>query len=238
MNYVYGPINSRRLGTSLGINITPDRDCSLDCIYCEEGLPTQNLTLSRKEYTITDNIIDQIYNKVESLPTSLDYITFSGSGEPTLHNKLGTMIKKIKALNIPIAVITNSTLIHLEEVQEDLIYADLVIPSLDAITQKTLHQVNRPHPEIKIHNIKNGLEKFSHKFLGQIWLEILLVSGVNDSYEELTQLSKFVNNYILVDKVQLNTISRTTTLPGAFPVASNKLQKISDLFTAPVEIFC
>ena len=233
MKYTYGPIHSRRLGLSLGVNITPGRTCSLNCIYCEEAVPTKNLTLKRSEYAPKNQVIEEIKKKATP---KLDYITFSGEGEPTLHSKLGYIIEKIKGLNIPIAVLTNSTLLHLEEVRQDLYNADLVVPSLDAIFEKSFKKVNRPCPGIELETILKSLQEFCQKHQGNILIEILLVQGLNDSLEEVKEIAGFVNE-LPVNGVQLNTLSRRPTAPGARPVPLNKLEEYKEYFKHPVKIY-
>lgn len=233
MKYTYGPIHSRRLGLSLGVNITPGRVCSLNCIYCEESIPTRTLTLERAEYAPTNKVIEEIKTKADK---DLDYITFSGEGEPTLHSKLGYIIRGIKELEIPVAVLTNSTLLHLESVRNDLKEASLVVPSLDAIFEKSFHKINRPCPEINLKTLLEGFEKFCLEYKGKILVEILLVHGINDTSEEVKELASFVSN-LPINGIQLNTLSRGPTVSGTQPVSIEKLEKFKEYFTHPVKIF-
>jgi wyosine [tRNA(Phe)-imidazoG37] synthetase (radical SAM superfamily) len=159
--HIYGPVPSRRLGYSLGVDILPSKTCTLDCIYCQLG-PTPKKTVQRKNYYEQETIIAQIQDVLNS-DKRIDYITFSGSGEPTLNKILKKLIRDIKKITpIPVAVLTNATLLTEERVRKDLLDADLVVPSLDAVTQSLFAQVNRPHASLKIDNIIRGLKAFRH----------------------------------------------------------------------------
>ncbi len=233
MQYVYGPVTSRRLGCSLGVDLTPERCCSLDCIYCEEARPTAKLCTKRGEYSPTLQVIEQIR---EEVTPEVDYVTFSGSGEPTLHSGLGTILAACKDLAPPTAVLTNSSLLNIARVRQELTMADLVIPSLDAVSEATFQELNRPAPGLTAESIMHGLKSFCSEYTGTIWLEVLLVEGVNDSQQEVQAIADFVNK-LNIGKVQLNTVSRATTVAGCKPVAREKMQELGKLFTAPVEIY-
>jgi len=159
MRYVYGPVPSRRLGFSLGVDLVPFKTCSLDCIYCQLGR-TKQKTIERKSHAPIADVIKEI-RKVLKLTHQIHYITFSGSGEPTLNSDIGALIKEVKALtSLPVAVLTNGTLLFMEDVQKDLLNADVVIPSLDAASPKVFRRVNRPHHSLKIETIIDGLKEF------------------------------------------------------------------------------
>ena len=233
MKYIFGPVPSRRLGFSLGVDIIPSKTCTLDCIYCQVGR-TMCKAIERKEYVAPDEILDELKEVLKS-GIRIDYITLSGNGEPTLNSKLGEIIKGIKGISsLPVAVITNGTLLTDRNVREELLSADLVMPSLDAATQKTFQKIDRPHPSLKIENIIEGMVEFrkiypirspakdtmagspniksgltSNGASGQIWLEIMLVEGINDNQDELNALKTAVEK-IEPDKVQLNTPVRPT----------------------------
>lgn len=235
MSYTYGPVQSRRLGSSLGVNITPNRICSFNCIYCEEGTPTQKLTIRRDEYAPTSEVIEEIITTASNF--NLDYITFSGSGEPTLHSELGQIIASIKEeTNTCVAVLTNSSTLFQKQVRTDLSQADLVVPSLDAITSLVFQKINRPHSDLQISQILNGITELTIEFKGLIYLEILLVAGINDSVKELQKLAKFANK-LKVDKIHLNTVSRATTETFANNVSISKLIDLKQMFVHPVEIY-
>src|SRR5512135_2583332 len=170
-SYIFGPVPSRRLGLSLGVDVIPKKVCTLDCVYCEVGA-TDKRALRRREYFPAEAIIAEVEGALAS-HANVDYISFSGSGEPTLNSKLGEIIRAVKAMtSIPVAVITNGTLFSLEDVRYDLIVADVVLPSLDAATQEVFEKIDRPHPQLRIETIIEGLREFRREYKGQLWLEI------------------------------------------------------------------
>jgi wyosine [tRNA(Phe)-imidazoG37] synthetase (radical SAM superfamily) len=206
MKYVYGPVPSRRLGFSLGIDVVPYKTCTLDCIYCQIGRTTQK-TVERRLYTRTADILAEVKD-VLNRKQQIDYITFSGSGEPTLNSDIGALIKEVKAVtSLPVAVLTNGTLLFMEDVQKDLLYADIVLPSLDAVSLQVFRRVNRPHHSLKIETILDGLKKFRKLYRGRIWLEIMLIKGFNDNAEELLCIRNAVSK-IQPERVHLNTVVR------------------------------
>ncbi len=232
--HIYGPVPSRRLGFSLGIDIIPLKTCSLNCIYCQLG-PTAKKTIRRKEYYSSSEILSQIKKKLSS-GQRIDYITFSGSGEPTLNWDLGKLIREIKKItSVPVAVLTNSTLLSRKTVRKALEAADLVVPSLDAATQETFVKVNRPYSSLKIKGIIEGLRKFRQEFKGSIWLEIMLVKGVNDSPFHIRKLKEAISK-IKPEKVQLNTVIRPPAEKFARPLNRKDLEKIKNIFEENCEI--
>ncbi len=200
--YTYGPVPSRRLGRSLGVSPIPPKTCSYSCVYCQLGR-TKNLTIERKSYFPKDDILSEILkNAGGSKP---DYITFAGDGEPTLCQDLGWLINKTKErLRLPIAVITNGSLLFLKDVRRDLKEADVVLPTLDAGNEKVFRHTNRPHGDIGFYTMLGGQIDFRHDYAGQIWLEVMLVSGLNDSEEELSNIKQAVD-MIKPDRVYVVT---------------------------------
>jgi len=232
--HIYGPVPSRRLGFSLGIDIIPFKTCSLNCIYCQLG-PTTKKTIHRKEYLSSSEILSQIKKKLSS-GQRIDYITFSGSGEPTLNRALGKLIKETKKMtSIPVAVLTNGTLLSQKSIRNALMDADLVVPSLDAATQEIFVKVNRPHSSLKLEEIIEGLRKLRQEFKGTIWLEIMLVKGVNDSPSHIRKLKEAIAK-IKPDKVQLNTVIRPPAEEFARPLSLRELEKIKKTFGTNCEI--
>lgn len=231
---LYGPVPSRRLGFSLGVDFIPFKTCSLDCIYCQLGhVPDKIIT--RKAYIPASEILSQIKEKIDS-GVCIDYITFSGSGEPTLNAEIGKLILDIKQLTkIPVAVLTNSTLLHHNEVRTALSAADLVVPSLDAVNQDIFEKINRPHPSLRISDVIAGLKKFRQEFKGKIWIEVLLVKGVNDSPAHLQKL-KAVLAEIYPDKVQLNTVVRPPAEKFASALTLNEMERIRNFMGKNCEI--
>jgi wyosine [tRNA(Phe)-imidazoG37] synthetase (radical SAM superfamily) len=232
--HIYGPVPSRRLGFSLGIDIIPSKTCTLDCIYCQLG-PTAGKTLQRKEYYSSSEILAQIKRMLAS-GQRIDTLTFSGSGEPTLNTILGKLIKEIKKISsLPIAVLTNSTLFTDKTVRNALMSADLVIPSLDAASQEIFLQINRPCSPLNIEDIIEGLKVFRQEFKGSIWLEIMLVKGVNDSLPHIQELQEAASR-IKPDKIQLNTVIRPPAEKSAQPLSLQEMEKIRKEFGKNCEI--
>jgi len=234
--YIFGPVPSRRLGISLGIDLIPFKTCSLNCVYCECGATT-NLTIKRQEYVPLDKIFEELDDFLKREP-ELDFITFSGSGEPTLHNGIGEVIKfiKTKYSQYKIAVLTNGTLLSESNVRNAIINADLIMPSLDAVTQSVFKRLNRPFPGLNIQEIIYGLIKTRMEFSGQIYLEVFIVPGLNDTDSELTFLKKALTE-INSDKIQLNTLDRPGTSAWVRPSIKEELERIANFFKPlPVEI--
>ncbi len=214
--YIYGPVPSRRLGISLGIDPIPLKVCSFNCIYCEVTRTTL-LTTERKEYISSEKILLELKNFLKESNQHIDYITFSGSGEPTLNSKIGYMIKKIKKFtNVPVAVLTNASLLYREDVRDELLNADLVKCTLDAAEEKYFKRINQPEQYLTIRRIVNGIIKFSEAYKGKLLIEVMLVRGVNDTEENYRALYKILKR-IKANKVQINTVVR----PSAFGFAKS-----------------
>ena len=221
--YLYGPVPSRRLGRSLGVDLIPYKVCTYDCVYCQLGRTT-NKTMERREWVPTGEVVTQLKEKLASKP---DYITLAGSGEPTLHAEIGSLIHEIKSLtDTPVAVITNGSLLWLPEVRESLADADLVVPSLDAGSEDMFHYVNRPHSQISFDQMLNGLREFRRSFRGQYWLEVFLLSGVT-TVESRVQALRDCIETISPDKVQVNTVARPPAEGYAAPVPHEQLAQIA-----------
>ena len=231
---LYGPVPSRRLGFSLGIDIIPFKTCTFDCLYCQLG-STSEKKIRRQTFFSIENILPQI-KKALSSERRIDAITFSGSGEPTLNAGIGNLIKEIKRItHIPVVVLTNSSLLSRSSVRKALLQADIVVPSLDAADQDIFQKINRPHPSLKIKEIIEGLHAFNSEFQGSLWLEILLVKGINDSPSHIKQLKNAINK-IKPDKIQLNTVIRPPAEKTAHPLSLQKLQEIRDVMGENCEI--
>jgi len=225
--YLFGPVPSRRLGMSLGVDLVPKKVCSLNCIYCEVGNTTK-LTTERREYIPYKKIIAELNDYFASSPAP-DYITFSGYGEPTLNSAIGDIIKFIKEKQpeIPVAILTNGTLFSLQEVRNELLKADLVLPSLDAATQTTFEKINLPASGIDVNRHIQGLTDFRREFKGKIWLEIFILPGYNDSNSELDELKKAILK-IAPDKIQLNSLDRPGRMENLRGATKNELERIID----------
>ena len=223
--YLFGPVPSRRLGISLGIDLVPMKTCTLNCIYCECG-KTTHLTLARREYVPSEEVKTEFLHYLANHPKP-DYITFSGSGEPTLNSGIGETSGLFGRTRptYPVAVLTNGTLLFDPKVRDDLKAAAVVMPSLDAATEKVFRKINRPHPRLAVDRMVDGLIRFREEFSGRLWLEIFIVPGLNDSKEELTAL-KLAIEKISPDQIQLNTLDRPGTVPDIRPASPEELERI------------
>ncbi len=227
--YLFGPVPSRRLGMSLGIDLVPHKVCSLNCIYCECGRTTK-LTLEREEYIPYDEVEKELrhYMNRNQAP---DYMTFSGSGEPTLNSRIGDVLAFIKSdyPDIPVAILTNGTLLYQKQVRSEILLADVVLPSLDAASDSTFRKINRPFHRLNVSEHLQGLIDFRKEFRGEIWLEVLIIPGLNDSDEELLLLKKAIEK-INPDSIQLNTLDRPGAVEGLKAASRPELQRIVDLW--------
>ena len=188
MQYIFGPVTSRRFGTSLGINIVPFKVCSYDCIYCEVGRTTRKIIENNSYVEINELIkeFNEVYNKYRG---NIDVITITGQGEPTLNVQLGEIILKLQSLaTIPILVLTNGSLLFNKGVRSALNKANMVCTSLDAVTPELFYKVNNPALNISINNIIDGLIEFSFFYPGQLLIEVLLVEGYNESYKSYKKM--------------------------------------------------
>ncbi len=231
---LYGPVPSRRLGFSLGIDLLPYKTCSMDCIYCQLGTGA-GTRVRRKEFFPVRQVLAQIRQALAA-GQKIDCLTFSGSGEPTLHSGLSKIISGIKKVtNIPVVVLTNSSLLSSPKARRDLRAADIVVPSLDAATPSMLAKVNRPHNTLTAEKIIDGLVRFRKEYRGQIWLEIMLVKGVNDGLAHLRKLKRAIA-LIGPDKVELNTVVRPPAEKKARPLSLKELKEIKAFFGPGTEI--
>jgi wyosine [tRNA(Phe)-imidazoG37] synthetase (radical SAM superfamily) len=221
VEHIFGPVPSRRLGRSLGIDLVPHKTCTYDCLYCQVGRTTEK-TIKRQRWVSIDEIIAELKTKLSTKP---DYITLSGSGEPTLFEGCDKLIARIKrVVDTPVAVITNGSLLFMPEVRKELLSADLVIPSLDAGDEDTFKKINRPSPEITFDKMLQGLIDFRKEYTGKYWLEVFLVAGLNDSDEQIEKIAACIKK-IGPDKVQLNTVTR----PPAETVEAVSQQRLGEI---------
>ncbi|HOK76465.1 MAG TPA: radical SAM protein [Verrucomicrobiota bacterium] len=230
--YVFGPVPSRRLGRSLGVDLVPFKTCTYDCIYCQLGRTTRK-TVERKEWVPTAAVLEELKRKLASHP---DYITFSGSGEPTLHSGLGEIIEQVRAMTkIPVAVLTNGSLLWQPEVRAELALADVVMPSLDAGDDLLFQAVNRPHPDITFEKLVAGLEQFRGEFSGQYWLEVLLLAGHTGLPAHVQEIAEIVRR-IRPDRVQLNTAVRPPAEEHVRAVPPEGLAALAKAFGPEAEV--
>ena len=236
LGHIYGPVPSRRFGRSLGIDIIPFKICTYDCIYCQLGR-TRKKTLKRNQFYDINSLLRELETFLQN-KREIDYLTFSGSGEPTLNTGIGEIIQKLKKISdIPVIVLTNGSLLWDKEVRNSLKYADIVVPSMDAVSEETFLKINRPSDGLKISDVLNGLKNFSFEFKGRIFLEIMFVKGINTSKKEL-KLMKDIIGKLQIDKVHLNTVVRPPAEKDALPLDKRELEDIKNLLSddVPVEI--
>ncbi|MBW1991205.1 MAG: radical SAM protein, partial [Deltaproteobacteria bacterium] len=220
-----GPVNSRRLGRSLGVDVIPPKTCTFDCIYCELGRTT-HLTLKRRPYAVKA-IIREIQEYFQEPRVVPDFVTLAGSGEPTLNAGLKEIIAAVQAVtDTPVAVLTNGALLYRAEVRRDLQAAQVVLPSLDAAREETFRHINRPAPGLAVDLLVTGLEAFRQEFAGQLWLEVMLLRGINDQEPELAALKEAIAR-IRPDKVQLNTAVRPVAEAYAHPLSREEMSAIA-----------
>lgn len=238
MRYLYGPVISRRLGLSLGVTLTGHKVCSFDCIYCQLGKTTIKVQ-ERKSYLDINEILSELREFFKSPEFKLsppDYISLSGFGEPTLNIDIARLIREIKKLSpIPLVLITNASLFSDSIVRYDVLGVDLLIPSLDAVTQDIFEEIDRPLSTIRIEDVINGLAALRKEFKGKIFLEIMLIQGINDSLEYAYKFKEVIER-INPDKVQLNTPVRSTTETGVKPPQRERLLEIKDILGPKCQI--
>ena len=232
--YLFGPVPSRRLGRSLGVDITPLKTCTQNCIYCQLGKDAAT-TLARKAYVPIESVLIELKTKIAS-GLEADFITLSGSGEPTLHSQFGKLIDGIRKLTeIPVAVITNSTLLSDSSVRSACCKADVVLPSLDAGSTETFVQMNHPHHDLDFETFVDGLIRFRFEYTGQIWLEVFFCEGVNTSESAISNLKKWIDK-IKPDKIQVNTAVRPVVDSKAVRVEQDRLNQIAKLLNPRAEV--
>ena len=230
MSTIFGPVPSRRLGRSLGVDVMPPKTCSYDCIYCESG-PTTHLTVKRQAFVEPERVIGDLLAYFDEYPVGADVLTFSSAGEPTLYEPLGQLIREIKQRFqfLPLVVLTNGSLLWEAKVRQALLLADRVVPSLDAVTEVVFQKLNRPHPSLDLSLILEGLKAFRQDYRGQFHLEIMLVSGLNDHPEELKKIRPIID-LLRPDRVELNTIVRPPADPDSRGLSAPEMEAIRSLF--------
>ena len=231
---VFGPVLSKRLGNSLGIDVIPHKTCSYNCIYCQLGSEENTITDLTNYYSV-DEII---YELKEALLNNknIDYITFTGSGEPTLYKDLKKLIYEIKQItDIPVCIITNGSLLYKQEMRSNLLLADLIIPSLDAGNEETFKLIDNPNKEIDFDKMVEGLIEFKKVFKGEYWLEIFLLKDINDNEDEIDDIIKIVKK-IKPDRIQLITATRRVANEKAKALSDEELKKIKKYFNSKCDI--
>lgn len=233
--HIFGPVPSRRLGTSLGIDLTPQNTCTLNCLYCECGR-TRNVTSVRREYVPTGEVLTELRDFLSTCP-ELDSITFSGSGEPTLHSGIEAIIEMLKNEypQYRVTVLTNGTLLTDASVRAALRRADLVVPSLDAVSEDVFREINRPLHGLRNEEIIEGLVAFSEEYPGEIWLEVFIIPGINDSEDELLRFRELFPR-LRVTRIQLNSLDRPGAVDWILPMPRENLEALARRFGDAVEV--
>lgn len=225
--HVFGPVPSRRLGVSLGVDLVTPKSCNMNCVFCECGA-TRELKLKRESFKDIDEVKNEILEAIKIVKP--DYITFSGSGEPTLSKDLGKIIEWIKSnLEIKVCVITNSLLLEDNEVVKELEKADLIMPTLNSVDNLIFKKINRPSAQIDISQVMRGLENLSKKYKGKIYIESFIIEGLNDSNEHTEKMVAFLKN-INFTKLQLNTLDRPGTENWVQPASYETMQRIKNKY--------
>jgi wyosine [tRNA(Phe)-imidazoG37] synthetase (radical SAM superfamily) len=231
--YTYGPVPSRRFGRSFGVDLIPFKTCDLDCIFCQLGRTVQK-TVCRQEYVPINAVILEIEAWLNT-GGNADYITLSGSGEPTLHSGFGEVLKYLGKTPIPSLLLTNGSTLYIPEVREAAAYADVVKVSLSAWDQESFTRVNRPHDTLSFDHLVDGQKQFRAEFKGQLWMEIFLVEGFNSRPEDVRKIASCAK-IIKPDRIQLNTVVRPPAEKFAQPCSMELLKSLQSFFDPFAEI--
>jgi len=232
--YLFGPVPSRRFGRSLGVDLTPYKTCSLDCVFCQLGRTT-NKTVTREEYVETDAVNTELDEWLKR-DGHADYITLAGSGEPTLHSCFGEILEHIRNKSIiPAVLLTNGTMLQFQEVRDAAACANIVKISLSAWDQASYGWVNRPHRQLQFDQLIEGQKAFRAQFKGQLWLEVFLVGGINSIPADVRKIAAFAKE-INPDRIQLNTAVRPPAEEFAAALSRERMEKLIHLFSPAAEI--
>lgn len=232
--HLFGPVPSRRLGLSLGVDLLTDKACSFDCVFCEVGATT-DLTMVRMEYVSPTEVLSELKSWLDSGGWA-DHITLAGKGEPTLNTAFGEVISGIKDLTgTPVALLSNGSLFHLESVRFDAVKADIVKVSLGAWNQESLQKLNRPASGVNFHDIISGYRSFRDIFMGDLWLEVLLVAGINDHVDDVSRIAELAATFG-PDRIHINTVVRPGAERSAEAVGYEKMSTLARLFDPPAEV--
>jgi wyosine [tRNA(Phe)-imidazoG37] synthetase (radical SAM superfamily) len=233
MSYVFGPVPSRRLGLSLGIDLIPAKTCTYDCLYCQVGRTTLR-TLEARPFIPLSKVVAELEKKLRN--TFPDVVTLAGSGEPTLHSQIDQMIAAIKKrTETKVAVLTNGSLFWREDVRKGVLKADIILPTLSSAFANTFRTIHRPHPELNLDIIVEGLKRLRKDFRGQLFLEVVILSGINDGEREVEGIKTLIDQ-IAPEKTQINTVVRPPADSRAVPLERKKMEEIRDYFGKNAEI--
>lgn len=232
--YLFGPVPSRRFGRSLGVDLTPYKTCTQDCVFCQLGRTT-DLTVARDEFVPVNEVNKELGKWLKTVGTA-DYITLSGSGDPTLNSRFHEVIQYAREnSNIKTVLLTNGSLLNIPEVRSGAARAHIVKASLSAWDQRSYSWVNRPHPSIDFKQYIDGLKRFRHQFYGELWIEVFLVWGMNSTPSDVIRIAKLAEE-ILPDRIQLNTAVRPPAEDFVDPVPRENIASLCDLFRPTAEV--
>lgn len=232
-NYLYGPVPSRRFGRSLGVDLTPFKTCSFDCVFCQLGRTPQK-TMVRKEYVPIDAVLTEIQSWMET-DGDADYIALAGSGEPTLHSDFDKVLRVLKQYPIPSALLTNGSMLMHPEVRDAAADADIVKVSLSAWDQRSFEWINRPHPQLQFNELIKGIKTFRAQFAGKLWVEVFMLMGINSVPGDVKKIADQIKE-IHADSVHLNTAVRPPAEEFAAPIQQEKLSSLAGIFDPPAEV--
>jgi len=233
MPYIFGPVPSRRLGLSLGVDLIPPKTCTFDCLYCQVGKTTCK-TIETDPYVPVQEVLAELEQSLER--TRPDTITLAGSGEPTLNSQIDQVIARIKKVtDIRVAILTNGSLFWREDIRERISGADILIPTLSTVFEETFRSIHRPHQGLNLPVIIDGLKVMRRSFRHSIFLEVVLLAGFNDSDREIEGLDRVIRE-ISPDKIQLNTVVRPPSDSRAISLDKQRLENIKDFFGEKAEI--
>lgn len=231
---IFGPVPSRRFGLSLGVDLVPFKTCSLNCVFCHLG-QTTNKTITRKEYVPLKTVLSELEAWLKT-DGRADYITLSGSGEPTLHSRFGKVLEFIKTnCGIPAVLLTNGTMLTLPEVREAASHADVVKVSLSVWNQDYFKWINRPHPELHFKQVVEGQKTFRTQYKGQLWMEVFLVDGMNSIQVDVQKIAALAKE-IAPDRIQLNTAVRPPAEEFVTALSKDEMEELASLFHIKAEV--
>lgn len=230
LKYVFGPVPSRRLGRSVGVSPILDNTCNHTCVYCQLGR-TRHMTNKRQEFFPLEDILAE-FQRYAKDTDAYDVVSVVGEGEPTLYSRLGELLKGLKKLtDKPVTVITNGALLYDPQVRAELMEADIVLPSLDAVTAEMYHKIDRPYGRLDYEAGLRGLIEFSQEYKGELWLEIMLVDGMNTDEASLQAFAETVKK-IRTDRIYINTPVRPPAEAEIMPASHEAIQRACELMGA------
>ncbi len=232
--YLFGPVPSRRFGRSLGVDLNPYKTCSLDCVFCQLGRTTKKI-ITRREYVPTERVLSELHEWLNK-DGKADYITLSGSGEPTLHSRFGEVLEFIRSQStIPAVLLTNGTMLNLQEVRDAAACADVVKTSLSAWDQPSYIWMNRPHPQLRFDRLIEGQKAFRAQFKGELWMEVFLVGGMNSMRDDVSKIANLAGE-IGPDRIHLNTAIRPPAEDFVAPLSKEHMEELTHLFQPRAEV--